>query len=203
MIEYATISRMIPRDASLLVSYWAPEIPKTSRQFGTEGFEGDFILDSSIPLYREMPASGTSISVAWAYVRWSYTQRNLFKILLNQTEIRLYLPFSNWFGTKWTFVWFQINRKMVNTIWLRFNLIKFWKDFSVCTSHWKKLTSAGRETEISRRNQPPIDGHPSNYRYCSVVMFEEFQGASIGLPWRRGMILSLTAVRLIVVHWEN
>ena len=28
-----------------------------------------------------------------------YTQRNLFEILLTETEIRLYLPFSNWFGT--------------------------------------------------------------------------------------------------------
>jgi len=28
-----------------------------------------------------------------------YTQKNLFKILLNQTEIRLYLPFSDRFGT--------------------------------------------------------------------------------------------------------
>ena len=26
-----------------------------------------------------------------------YTQRNLFEILLNQSEIRLYLPFSDWF----------------------------------------------------------------------------------------------------------
>ena len=32
-------------------------------------------------------------------------------------EIRLYLPLSDWFGTKWKSVWFQINRKMVNTIW--------------------------------------------------------------------------------------
>ena len=29
-------------------------------------------------------------------------------------------------------VWFQINRKMVNTIWFRFDLIRFGKDFSVC-----------------------------------------------------------------------
>ena len=29
-----------------------------------------------------------------------YTQRNLIEILLNQTEIRLYLPFSDWFGTE-------------------------------------------------------------------------------------------------------
>ena len=30
----------------------------------------------------------------------AYTQRNLFEILLNQPEIRLYLPFSDWFGSK-------------------------------------------------------------------------------------------------------
>ena len=31
-----------------------------------------------------------------------------------------------------TSVWFPINRKMVNTIWFRFDLIRFWKDISVC-----------------------------------------------------------------------
>ena len=54
------------------------------------------------------------------------------EILLNQTEIRLYLPFSDWFGTKQTYVWFQINRRMINTIWFRFYLIRFRKNFSVC-----------------------------------------------------------------------
>ena len=38
------------------------------------------------------------------------TQRNIFEILLNQPEIWLYLPFSDWFETKRTSVWFQINR---------------------------------------------------------------------------------------------
>ena len=61
-----------------------------------------------------------------------HTQRNIFEILLNQLEIRLYLSFSDWFGTKRTSVWFQINWKKVNTIWFRFDLIRFWKDFSVC-----------------------------------------------------------------------
>ena len=28
-----------------------------------------------------------------------YSQRNLFEILFNQTEISFYLPFSDWFGT--------------------------------------------------------------------------------------------------------
>ena len=38
---------------------------------------------------------------------------------------------SDWLGTKRTSVWFQINRKMVNTIWFRVDLIRFRKDFSV------------------------------------------------------------------------
>ena len=61
-----------------------------------------------------------------------------FKILLDQPEIRLYLPISDWFGTKRTSVWFQIIRKMVNTIWFWVDLIRFGKYFSVCN-----LESAG------------------------------------------------------------
>ena len=40
-------------------------------------------------------------------------------------KIKLYLPFSDWFGTKRTYVWFQINLKVVNTIWFKFDLIRF------------------------------------------------------------------------------
>ena len=68
---------------------------------------------------------------------WSCTQRNLFEILLNQTEIGLYLPFSDWFGTKRKSVWFQINRKMISTIRFLFDLIIFWKDLSV----WLEMSS--------------------------------------------------------------
>ena len=63
-----------------------------------------------------------------------YTQRNLFEIWLNQTGIRLYIPFSDWFGTKRTSAWFQINRKIVNTVWFWFDSIRFRKDFSVCSN---------------------------------------------------------------------
>ena len=52
------------------------------------------------------------------------TQRKLFGILLMQTEIRLYLPFSIWFWSKQTSVWIRINREMVNTIlWKRFQKV--------------------------------------------------------------------------------
>ena len=33
------------------------------------------------------------------YDRYLYTRRNLFEILLNQTEVRFYLPISDWFVT--------------------------------------------------------------------------------------------------------
>ena len=58
---------------------------------------------------------------------------HLSEILLNQTEIRLHLPWTNWFRSKRTYVWFKINRKMVNTIWFRVDLIRFRKYFSACT----------------------------------------------------------------------
>ena len=60
-----------------------------------------------------------------------YTQRNIFEILLNQPEIRLYLPCSNWFVTKRTSVWFQINQKIVNIIWFQFDLTRFKRRLSV------------------------------------------------------------------------
>ena len=49
---------------------------------------------------------------------------NFFEILLYQTEIRLYLPFSDLFGTKRTSISFQSNRCMVNTIWFGLDLIR-------------------------------------------------------------------------------
>ena len=59
------------------------------------------------------------------------------EILLNQTNIRLYIPFSDWFGTKETSVRSHINRKTVNTIWFRFDLIRF-----LCVRIVKSLIAA-------------------------------------------------------------
>ena len=54
-----------------------------------------------------------------------YKQRDLFGILLHQTEIRLYSPFSDKFRTK------RINQK----IQYDFGLFrKFGEDFSVCNA---------------------------------------------------------------------
>ena len=51
---------------------------------------------------------------------WVYPKRNLFGILFNQTQIRLYLPFSDWFGSnqnlgseKLISIFFQIECNMI------------------------------------------------------------------------------------------
>ena len=72
---------------------------------------------------------------SWRYTLYVNDSAGFFlEILLNQPEIRLYLPFSDWFRIKRTSVWFQINRTMENTIWFRFDLIRFGKDFPVLES---------------------------------------------------------------------
>ena len=73
-----------------------------------------------------------------------YTPRHFFEILLNQSEIRLYLPFPNRFGYKRSSVFIQINRKMVNEIWFRFDLIRFRKNVSVCGYEFVKVTRSAR-----------------------------------------------------------
>ena len=56
-----------------------------------------------------------------------YTQRNLFQILLDQPEIRLYLPYSDWFGTANGHCLFavpnQSETSKYNLIWFGFNKI--------------------------------------------------------------------------------
>ena len=82
------------------------------------------------------------------------TPRLLINLDLTQLGNYLFLFFEvysqravtatpNWYITKYYFFedyikrstdWFQINWKMVNTIWFRFDSIRFRKYFSVCTT---------------------------------------------------------------------
>ena len=114
-----------------------------------------------------------NIANIYIYINAVYIcrERNIFEIFLNQTEIRLYLPFSDWFGSKRMSVWFQINRKMVNTIWFLFDLIRFRKDFSVCSRRREKCSSAVRQNFTWCRNGAPL---PKGPWYYIVVMMEGF-----------------------------
>jgi len=78
----------------------------------------------------------------WKRVELQYTHKNILEILLNLTEFRFYLPFSDRFGTKRMSVWFQINRNMVNTIWFRFDFEKI----SLCVDSYLRYTDKNSPT---------------------------------------------------------
>ena len=113
----------------------------------------------------------------WAYCDTARTQRNIFRIWLNQTESRLYLPYFDWFGTKRTSFWFQINRKMVNTICFQFGLPTPGSSeertrCDLVTMFWlQNLTLAVREARVSLHNRGRFKGHPyTNQLYSSVIV---------------------------------
>ena len=118
-----------PRDtrlsASLEPNQGPPETPQTSPHYMVPRGLREVLNRAPI-----MPRGGCSGKRMKFFP--IYPQRNFFEILLNKTEVRLYLSFSDWFGTKPTSIWFQINRKIVNTIWFRFDLIRYRKKFSEC-----------------------------------------------------------------------
>ena len=94
--------------------------------------------------YNIISSSRKRRSVPMKIYRQILAQKNLFEILLNQPEIRLYLPFSCWFGSKRTSVWFQINRNsMVNTIWFRVDFEKI----SLCQN---LSTNSSDNSQVSR-----------------------------------------------------
>ena len=91
---------------------WAPMMPRGGRIRG--GWISFFFF---FALQRFAIAHRASISISkknnldkkqrgehssWGWE--NYAQRKLFEILLNQTEVRLYLPCTDWFGTKRTSV---------------------------------------------------------------------------------------------------
>ena len=87
-------------------------------------------------LLHSPPLSEISKSYIYdVYLRYKISIWKTFylpKILVKSTGIRLYLPFSDWFWTKRNSVWFQIKRKMVNTIWFRLIRQESQVDFSAC-----------------------------------------------------------------------
>ena len=68
---------------------------------------------------------------------------------------------SDWFGSKRTFVWIQINRKMVNTIWFRVHSIRFEKYFSVCTYKYSYINIQNKLNASTgpRQYRNPLKAH--------------------------------------------
>ena len=125
---------MIPRAASLSNS--CGPLQFFSRQIAFRKTQNDQVTKCQ---------SGVSVS---RNNHQTYTQRNIFEILLKQTEIRLYLSCTDWFGTANGRVrlLFQLNWKLVKTFWFKFDEIRFWKDFSVCRNNHHNLNSTRNES---------------------------------------------------------
>ena len=74
---------------------------------------------------------------------WShYKQRILFEILLNKTEIRLYLPVSDQFGTKLTSVWLPMNWKNGEYNIISVSFINISKIFYMCVGCYDMMSAA-------------------------------------------------------------
>ena len=123
------------------------ETLRTSQQYGTKGFKGSPPRAPIMP--RGVSSLTTSGNKSFQFVDLALklpaiivigeggvsnltSQESRLHIHAKLTGIRLYLPFSDWFRTKRNSVWCHINRKMVNTMYFRFDSIRFRKYFSVC-----------------------------------------------------------------------
>ena len=109
--------------------------------------------------------------------------------MLNQPEIRLYILFSDWFGSKRTSVSMQINRKTVNLIWFWVDLTWFRKNCSVWTFHPLRASIMA----------PPLN--PSVSRI--TVVLGGFQGTPIEPPWCRETPASQVVVNFILEKFQT
>ena len=111
-----------------------------------------------------------------------------FEILLNQPEIWFYLPsFSDWFGSKRTSIWTQINRKMVNTIWFRDDLIRFWKQMSLCVI---RLADYASSYQLAPTFLPHMTTKNITPRFIQPIYCKKSTGKSI---IARKLIATLTS----------
>ena len=112
------------------------------------------------------------------------------EILLNETEIRLYLPCTDWFGTAngrpSVCCSKSIGTYMVNSIW--FDSIIFTKDFSVCSSVWDAQAS---------RDKGNLFRSPPQYHIAGGFLRGDFRGTTNGSPWCGEVVGSPVAVSLM------
>ena len=128
-----------------------------------------------------------------------YTHGIFFlEILPNQTEIRFYLPISDWFGYKRTSVVFQINRCMVNTIWFRVDLIWFRKDFEMISKRSLCVFSV-QVDHASRHNGDPIEGSFPTLQVPHCRYMNSWVGGGGVHNWPAIMHTSRAVLRFLLV----
>ena len=100
-----------------------------------------------------------------------YTQRKILGIVLNETEIRLYLSCSGWFGTANGQSSICCFKSMVNTIWYRFDLSL------VCFRVWKNNRKISCPRGVANWGHPP----ETPWKITPLHRFEGLKGGGMAL----------------------
>ena len=151
------------------------------------------------------------------FVHTEKSFRNLIKSTRNQIVFTMHRLIWN---SKRTSVWFQLNRKMVNTIWFRFDLIIFRKNFKI--SHQRTQFFSFPQWTLSSHHQGAETGSPPEARSevqdwvpsgrpdCWPSWGPEaptgWPEADLAGPWQcTGLILfpAHTIPTLVVVRWKH
>ena len=105
-------------------------VPSGLREFKANSslvWLGDAITDAVIA-FTFFPLTQSLTTQFFPSAHVSHAQEKSFRILIKSNRNQIVFTIYNLFGTKQTSVWLQINRKMVNTILFRFDLIRIRKD---------------------------------------------------------------------------
>ena len=98
-----------------------------------------------------------------------HTQRSFFSIFAIQTDIRLYLQFTDVFETEQTRLFSsKYNRKRVNAIWFRFGLITFRKDLSVYVCYYLHVSM--KPNSLNYTNYYSLLNGPQCRRFCVILL---------------------------------
>ena len=92
--------------------------------------------------------------------------RNLIKSTRNQIVFTIF-----------QLIWNHINRRMVNTIWFRVDLIRFRKYFSACRETRLISRVAVRETNVSQHYKSQFEGPPETPRTIRALSYWGVWGA--------------------------
>jgi len=105
------------------------EMHSCSGKLNTFAFENKRSSGKYNPIPFDLPRNGIHFSVCRGLLHAYESFSNLVKSTGNQILFTIHRLIWN---SKRMSVWFRINRKMVNTIWFRFDLTRFGKVFAVC-----------------------------------------------------------------------
>ena len=105
------LAQLIQRPSPLGIMNWGKHLMNITQHYSIEGFEGFIITETGLHTENFFQ---NLIKSNWNQVVFTISSIDLEQ---QTNAVRLL---------------FQINRIMINTIWIWFDLIWFWKDFSLC-----------------------------------------------------------------------